>query len=207
MSIANSAAKRCTDVVLSLLLLVATAPVLLLAILAVWIDMGRPFFFTQERTGLGGQPFRLVKLRTMRVARDDAGRDLPDAERLTRLGGLLRMSSIDELPGLFNVLRGEMSLVGPRPLLPTFDDWYLPRERLRFTVRPGITGLAQVRGRNHLGWDERFELDVWYVENWSLLLDLRILAATFVLVLSAKGVVVDPAAVETDLDVIRGFAP
>ncbi len=198
-----SVAKRLTDVVLSCLLLLLTAPILLVAMIAIALTLGRPVLFTQDRTGHSGQRFRLLKLRTMRNAHDREGRPLPDAERITRLGRLLRKSSIDELPELVNVVRGEMSLVGPRPLLPRYDPWYSEYESLRFAMRPGITGLAQISGRNGVGWDSRLELDVRYVIGWSYGLDLRIFARTVWLAIAGSGVAVDPSALMQDLDMER----
>lgn len=152
------------------------------------LKLGSPVLFSQVRPGLHGHPFRLIKFRTMTDARDESGRVLPDAERLTGFGRMLRASSLDELPELWNVLRGEMSLVGPRPLLMQYLDRYTPRQARRMEVRPGITGWAQVNGRNALSWEERFELDVWYVDNRSLLLDLKILALTALSVVRREGV-------------------
>jgi lipopolysaccharide/colanic/teichoic acid biosynthesis glycosyltransferase len=169
-------------------LLAITAPVVLVAAAAVLVTLGRPVLFRQERIGRGGEPFELVKLRTMRAAR--AGDDGPetDRRRLTRLGSLLRATSVDELPSLLAVLRGEMSVVGPRPLPVRYLARYTDRQARRHEVRPGLTGWAQVHGRNRTGWDERLELDVWYVEHRSLRLDLRIIAKTMPVVLSRAGV-------------------
>jgi len=153
-------------------------PVMLVAALVVRLTMGGPVLFRQVRLGRDEQPFTLLKLRTMNGARDPHGRLLPGATRLTRVGRWLRSLSIDELPQLWNVLRGDMSLVGPRPLHPHYLPYYSARERLRHQVRPGMTGYAQVNGRNSLSWDERLELDVQYVEGKSLLLDLRIVLCT-----------------------------
>lgn len=158
--------------------LVLAVPLALAIGLAVRLAMGRPVLFRQLRPGLGGEPFELLKFRTMRDARRADGTELPDAERLTRLGRLLRRISLDELPELVHVLRGEMSLVGPRPLLMEYLDRYTAEQARRHQVRPGITGWAQVHGRNALAWEERFRLDVEYVERLSLGLDLRILART-----------------------------
>jgi lipopolysaccharide/colanic/teichoic acid biosynthesis glycosyltransferase len=202
----RSVRKRATDLVLATLALVLAGPVLLLATAATAATLGRPCWFRQQRTGLGRQRFRLLKLRTMTDARDPAGELLPDAERLTRLGRVLRRWSVDELPGLLNVLRGQLSLVGPRPLLPRYDPWYTEREALRFTVRPGITGLAQIRGRNEATWDERLEWDARYVEDWSYALDLRILGRTLGKVVAGAGVVVDPRTLLRDLDDERSGA-
>ncbi|HZU81707.1 MAG TPA: sugar transferase [Polyangiaceae bacterium] len=181
------AAKRAIDVALSAAGLVVTAPLLGATAAAVRIT-GPPVFFRQRRPGLGGKPFELVKFRTMRDARDASGRPLPDAERLTTVGRVLRATSIDELPQLWNVLRGDMSLVGPRPLLVEYLPRYTPRQARRHEVLPGITGWAQIHGRNALGWEEKFELDVWYVEHWSLWLDLKILALTAVRVAQRRGI-------------------
>ena len=174
--------KRLLDLALGLILAALCAPVLGLAALAVRLDLGPGVLFRQTRSGLRGRAFTLYKLRTMRHGPG------PDSERLTRLGRFLRASSLDELPELWNVLRGDMSLVGPRPLLPEYLGRYTPRQARRLEVRPGITGWAQVHGRNALAWEERFELDVWYVEHRSLGLDARILGRTLGCVLSGRGV-------------------
>jgi len=180
--------KRPLDAVLATLLLVALSPLLLGLALAVRIALGRPVLFRQRRPGLGGAPFEILKFRTMRDALDALGAPLPDAERLTRLGRFLRATSLDELPELVNVLRGEMSLVGPRPLLLEYLPRYSSEERRRHDVRPGITGWAQVHGRNAVRWDERFRLDVWYVDHLGFALDLRILLRTVGLVLRRQGI-------------------
>lgn len=164
------------------------SPVLVAAGLAVQVAVGWPVLFFQERAGLGGRPFRLVKLRTMTDARDAQGRLLPDDQRLTRLGRLLRASSVDELPQLWNVLRGELSLVGPRPLPLAYLPRYSPEQARRHEVLPGITGLAQVSGRNALSWEEKLALDVRYVDHWSLALDGRILLRTVGTVLGGRGI-------------------
>lgn len=180
--------KRLFDVLVSLSMLLLLAPVLLVTALLVRRWLGAPVLFTQVRPGLYGQPFKMVKFRTMTDARDAAGNLLPDAERLTRFGRFLRSTSLDELPELFNVLKGEMSLVGPRPLLMEYLPLYSDTQRRRHEVRPGITGWAQVNGRNAVGWDERFRLDVWYVDHRSLWLDLRILWMTVRKVLVREGI-------------------
>ncbi len=167
--------------------LLVLAPLFLLLALLVKLDGPGPVFFRQVRPGLHGRPFRIYKFRTMRELRDEEGRLLPDAERLTPLGRWLRSTSLDELPELFNVLKGEMSLVGPRPLLLEYLDRYTPEQARRHEVKPGITGWAQVNGRNALTWEEKFALDVWYVDNWSLWLDLKILLLTFWKVLRREG--------------------
>jgi len=172
-----------------LLLLVASAPLLAVLALAVRRRMGRPVLFSQVRLGKDEQPFVLRKLRTMTDERDPlTGELLPDAERLTPLGRRLRATSLDELPELWNVARGEMAFVGPRPLLPEYQDRFSPTERRRHEVRPGLTGWAQVNGRNALDWDERLGLDVWYVDHRSLALDLRILWRTLGQVLRREGI-------------------
>jgi sugar transferase EpsL len=199
----GSVAKRLTDLGVASVLLVVTSPVLLAVAGAVAVTMGRPVWFRQVRTGRDMRPFALYKLRSMSDARDADGELLPDGLRLTRLGRFLRRSSLDELPGLINVIRGEVSLVGPRPLLPRYDPWYTERERRRFTVRPGITGLAQVSGRNLLGWDDRLELDVRYVDEWTFGLDLRILWRTAGKALVGGGAVASPTELMADLDVER----
>ena len=180
--------RRALDVTVAASLLAVTAPLLGLAALAVRLRLGAPVTFHQERAGRDGVPFDLVKLRTMRAA--DPGDDGPDSDRrrLNSLGRFLRATSIDELPSLVAVLRGEMSIVGPRPLPVRYLDRYTPRQARRHEVRPGLTGWAQVNGRNALGWDERLDLDVWYVEHQSVALDVRIMARTAGVVLRGSGV-------------------
>jgi lipopolysaccharide/colanic/teichoic acid biosynthesis glycosyltransferase len=168
--------------------LLLAAPLLLVVALAVRLNLGSPVLFRQRRPGLHGRPFTMVKFRTMRDAIGRDGRPLPDAARLTPFGTLLRATSLDELPELWNVLRGEMSLVGPRPLLMEYLERYTPEQARRHNVRPGVTGWAQVNGRNALSWEERFRLDVWYVEHRSLRLDLHILTRTLTMVLRRTGV-------------------
>jgi lipopolysaccharide/colanic/teichoic acid biosynthesis glycosyltransferase len=180
--------KRGLDIGLAATALVLAAPVLLLVAIAVRVNLGGPVLFRQQRPGLHGRPFTMVKFRTMRDALGRDGRPLPDADRLTTFGTLLRSTSLDELPELWNVVRGDMSLVGPRPLLMEYLDRYTPEQARRHEVRPGVTGWAQVNGRNALSWEERFRLDVWYVEHRSLRLDLRILLRTLALVLRRTGV-------------------
>lgn len=180
--------KRLLDIVGALLGLLLLSPVFLGITLAVRRRMGPPALFSQLRAGLGGRPFRLYKFRSMTDARDGDGSLLPDADRLTPLGVFLRRTSLDELPQLWNVLCGAMSLVGPRPLLLEYVPLYDERQRKRLSVKPGITGWAQINGRNALTWEEKFELDVWYVEHRSLRLDLKILAATAWKVLRREGI-------------------
>lgn len=180
--------KRLFDLTASLLLLMVLAlPLLAVALLVRW-KLDSPAIFAQERPGLGGRPFRILKFRTMNDNRDAAGNLLPDGERLTPLGRLLRATSVDELPELFNVLRGEMSLVGPRPLLMEYLPLYSAEQARRHEVRPGMTGWAQVNGRNALSWEDKFRLDVWYVDNRSFRLDLKILWRTVVTVVARKGI-------------------
>jgi lipopolysaccharide/colanic/teichoic acid biosynthesis glycosyltransferase len=192
--------KRLFDLALTVPALVLLAPVLLvLAVLVRW-RLGTPIFFRQQRPGRNEQPFTLVKCRTMTDARDATGRLLPDSQRLTALGRFLRATSLDELPELLNVLKGDMSLVGPRPLLMQYLPYYTAEERRRFAMLPGITGWAQVHGRNAVAWDRRLALDVWYVEHTSLVLDLRILARTLIQVIRRADVAVDTQSAETYLD-------
>jgi lipopolysaccharide/colanic/teichoic acid biosynthesis glycosyltransferase len=180
--------KRLFDLVLSTLLIVILSPVLLATALLVWLVHGSPVIFRQQRPGYLGKPFICYKFRTMKDRRDEQGNLLPDEQRLTALGKFLRSTSLDELPELFNVLRGEMSLVGPRPLLMQYLDRYTPEQARRHEVLPGITGWAQINGRNALSWEEKFRLDVWYVDHWSFWLDLKILALTIIKVLRREGI-------------------
>jgi len=180
--------KRLFDLVSVAVFLVALWPLLILLAFLVYIQLGSPMFFIQVRPGLHGKPFRLCKFRTMTDARDAHQRLLPDTERLTAFGRFLRNSSLDEFPELWNVLKGDMSLVGPRPLLMQYMDRYTPEQARRHEVKPGITGWAQVNGRNAITWEEKFALDVWYVENRSFFLDLKILAMTAWKVLKREGI-------------------
>ena len=180
--------KRTFDMLVSLVGLLVLAPLLALLALLIRLNLGSPVFFVQQRPGLHGKPFRLIKFRTMRDATDSEGNPLPDAERLTRFGQFLRSSSLDELPELWNVLRGDMSLVGPRPLLMEYLPLYSQEQARRHEVRPGITGWAQVNGRNAVSWDEKFRLDVWYVDHRSLGLDLQIIFLTLKKVIVREGI-------------------
>jgi lipopolysaccharide/colanic/teichoic acid biosynthesis glycosyltransferase len=180
--------KRFLDVVLAVPLLLLALPPLLLAAGAVAAQNGGPWLFRQQRPGRHGRLFTLYKLQTMNTARDAQGQLLPDAQRLPRLGRWLRATSVDELPQLWNVLRGDLSLVGPRPLLPEYLPLYSPQQARRHEVRPGITGWAQVNGRNAISWEQKFAYDVWYVDALSLGLDLRILARTAARVLQARDI-------------------
>ena len=183
--------KRLIDILASLAGLLVLAPVLLLVFLLARIQMGSPVLFRQVRPGMNGKPFMMVKFRTMLDAVDAHGNPLPDDQRLTRLGSFLRSTSLDELPELWNVLKGDMSLVGPRPLLMEYLPLYSPEQARRHEVRPGVTGWAQVNGRNALSWDEKFKLDVWYVDNQSLWLDIKILFLTVKKVLVREGISAD----------------
>lgn len=184
-------AKRAIDLSVACIALIMFGPLLGLIALAIRLRIGSPVIFRQMRGGLRGRPFQIYKFRTMSEARDSAGRLLPDSERQTVLGRWLRASSLDELPSLWNIVRGELSLVGPRPLLADYLDRYSPQHFRRHDVPPGLTGWAQVNGRNDLPFSKRFELDLWYVDNWRLGLDLKILAMTFARVLARRNVGVD----------------
>jgi lipopolysaccharide/colanic/teichoic acid biosynthesis glycosyltransferase len=180
--------KRLMDVAGALAALILLCPLMALLCVLIRMNLGRPVFFRQARPGRHGRMFQMFKFRTMREAYRPDGTPLPDAERMTPFGRLLRSSSLDELPELWNVLRGDMSLVGPRPLLADYLSLYSARQQLRHEVRPGITGWAQINGRNSLSWADKFEFDVWYVENQSLALDLRILWLTLDRVLRRDGI-------------------
>jgi lipopolysaccharide/colanic/teichoic acid biosynthesis glycosyltransferase len=180
--------KRLFDLAVAAPAMVLLAPVFGLLALLVRVRLGAPVFFRQQRPGLAGRPFTILKFRTMTDARDLEGNLLPDAQRLPAFGRFLRSTSLDELPELWNVLRGDMSLVGPRPLLMQYLDRYTPEQARRHEVRPGITGWAQVNGRNALSWEQKFALDVWYVEHVSLALDLRIIGATIGKIIKREGI-------------------
>ena len=180
--------KRTFDLVLTVPALALLSPVLATTALLVRIKLGSPIFFRQQRPGLYGKPFTLLKFRTMTDACDSDGNLLPDEQRLTSFGQFLRRTSLDELPELFNVLKGDMSLVGPRPLLMQYLDRYTPQQMRRHEVKPGITGWAQVNGRNALTWEQKFALDVWYVDHLSLWLDLKIILLTIWKVLRREGI-------------------
>jgi lipopolysaccharide/colanic/teichoic acid biosynthesis glycosyltransferase len=180
--------KRALDLLLVVLSAPVWVPVLAVVALVIRVKAGGPVFFSQLRPGLHGVPFRMFKFRTMTDARDEEGRPLPDADRLTPFGRRLRATSLDELPEFWNVLKGEMSLVGPRPLLMEYLPLYDAEQARRHEVRPGITGWAQINGRNAISWDERFALDLWYVDHRSLWLDAAILWRTFARVLTRHGI-------------------
>ncbi len=183
--------KRAFDLILTIPAIILLVPLFLILSFIVAILLGAPVLFRQQRPGLGGRPFWLLKFRTMTEARGADGVLLPDAERLTRFGRFLRATSLDELPELFNVLKGDMSLVGPRPLLMQYLERYTQEQARRHEVRPGITGWAQVNGRNAITWEEKFKLDVWYVDNWSLWLDIKIIFMTIWKIFKREGISAD----------------
>ena len=183
--------KRLFDITAASAALVVLSPVYVITAYKVSKNLGSPVLFRQTRPGLDGKPFEMIKFRTMKDAIDSAGNPLPDSERLTDFGKMLRNSSLDELPELWNVIKGDMSLVGPRPLLMEYLPLYSKEQARRHNVRPGITGYAQVNGRNAIGWDKKFELDTWYVDNQSLLLDIKILIKTVKKVVVKDGISAD----------------
>jgi lipopolysaccharide/colanic/teichoic acid biosynthesis glycosyltransferase len=180
--------KRLCDFFAALIGLLILAPVLAVIACAIYIRMGSPIMFKQPRPGKNGEIFTFYKFRTMTDERDSTGKLLPDEKRLTAIGQFIRKTSLDEFPQLWNVLKGDMSLVGPRPLLVAYLDRYTPEQGRRHEVKPGITGWAQINGRNTLSWEEKFKLDVWYVDNWSLWLDLKILFLTVIKVIQREGI-------------------
>lgn len=194
--------KRAFDIGMACLAFLLLWPLMLLSSLMVFIAMGRPVYFRQWRPGRGEKPFQVIKLRTMRDAFDDEGHPLSDEARVTRVGLWLRRASLDEWPQLFNILKGEMSFVGPRPLLMEYLPYFIGEERRRHEVQPGVTGLAQIAGRQDISWEEKLRLDVEYVDRQSLLLDLKILFSTVVIVLKREGILY--AAPQGRLDDYRG---
>jgi len=180
--------KRFLDIVIAVFILLLLLPLMLFIAFLVRINLGSPIFFIQERSGYLGESFKLKKFRSMKNALDKNGELLPDDKRLTRFGRILRASSLDELPEIINVIKGDMSLVGPRPLLVEYLDLYSPEQARRHEMLPGITGWAQVNGRNNLPWDEKFKLDVWYVDNQSFWLDIRILFLTIAEMFKREGI-------------------
>lgn len=180
--------KRIFDLVVAISILIVISPILLIVALMVWVVHGRPIIFSQPRPGFKGKIFTIHKFRTMTEARDSRGKPLPDTVRLTGFGKFLRSFSLDEWPELINVIKGEMSLVGPRPLLVEYLNYYTPEQHRRHDMLPGITGWAQVNGRNALSWEEKFKLDVWYVDHWSFWLDLKILWLTIWYVIKRQNV-------------------
>ncbi len=171
--------KKFIDETVASLLFIILSPLIGGIALLLWVTMGRPLLFRQKRSGLNGRPFQIIKFRTMTDEHDSSGRALPDEMRLTAVGRFLRATSLDELPELWNVIRGELSLVGPRPLMARYLERYSAEQARRHEVMPGITGWAQINGRNDLLWEQKFALDIWYADNWSLGLDFRILVKTF----------------------------
>ncbi len=196
--------KRFLDIIFASVALLLLSPLLVLTALAILLTMGWPVLFRQRRPGLHGRPFEIGKFRTMLAVRPGEDAVASDGARLTRLGRLLRATSLDELPELWNVLKGDMSLVGPRPLLMQYLPLYSPEQARRHEVRPGLTGWAQVKGRNALSWDEKFALDLWYVDHCSLWLDARIIGATIWQVLARRGISAEGAATMHEF---RGNAP
>lgn len=190
--------RRLIDLTGASILSVLLAPVLAGLALAIRLSMGRPILFRQQRPGYKGEPFEVYKFRTMRDAVDGDGEPLPDEERLTRVGIFMRQLSLDELPQLWNILKGDMSFIGPRPLLMEFLKWYTPEQMRRHEVKPGVTGWAQVQGRHDIPFSKRLALDVWYVDNRSMGLDLKIVGLTFLKVLSMRGA--QPAQTDAEVD-------
>lgn len=180
--------KRVIDLILVTSAIIMLAPVMLLLAILVRLKLDSPILFRQQRPGLNGRPFTIFKFRTMADSRDQSGSLLPDEERLLPFGRFLRSTSLDELPELFNVLKGDMSLVGPRPLLPQYLDRYTPEQARRHELKPGITGWAQINGRNAITWEDKFRLDVWYVDNLSLRLDMKIIALTAWRIITREGI-------------------
>jgi lipopolysaccharide/colanic/teichoic acid biosynthesis glycosyltransferase len=180
--------KRMLDIIIVIILFVVLFPVFLLLSILVLVFLGRPLFYIQKRPGFKAEPFQMVKFRTMTNEKNKSGNLLPNEERMTRFGMFLRSTSLDELPELFNVLKGDMSLVGPRPLLMDYLPYFSPEQNRRHDVKPGITGWAQVNGRNAIDWDEKLSLDIWYVENQTFLLDLKILFKTLFKVLRREDI-------------------
>ncbi|WP_279130997.1 sugar transferase [Photobacterium phosphoreum] len=183
--------KRSFDIIASTLALILLSPVIAITAYFIHKKLGSPVLFLQVRPGLKGKPFEMIKFRTMKDAVDKNGQALPDSERLTSFGAKLRSTSLDELPGLWNVLKGDMSLVGPRPLLMQYLPLYNQDQNRRHDVRPGVTGWAQINGRNAIGWNEKFKFDVWYVDNQSLWLDIKILLLTIKKVFIKEGISAD----------------
>jgi len=180
--------KRIIDIIGALVGLIVSSPIMLIVSLIIYLTMGRPVFFKQLRPGLNGKPFVIYKFRTMLDLKDKDGNLLPDEKRITAIGKFLRSTTLDELPEFWNVLKGDMSLVGPRPLLVEYLPRYTPEQARRHNVKPGMTGWAQVNGRNAITWEEKFKLDVWYVDNWNIPLDLKIIFLTILKVFKREGV-------------------
>lgn len=198
--------KRGLDILISGIALLILSPVILVLAVLVRRKLGSPVIFRQERPGYHEKIFTLCKFRTMTDARDEKGELLPDSVRLTKFGSLLRKTSLDELPELWNIFKGDMSLIGPRPLLVSYLPWYTEREKLRHTVRPGLTGLAQVSGRNYIAWDNRLEKDVEYVEHLSFAMDVKVFFKTIQVLFAEDDVAVDTDVIEGNLAEIRAAA-
>ncbi|EKY29057.1 sugar transferase [Clostridium celatum] len=195
--------KRCFDLILSLLGIVILSPIFIIIYILILVTMRESPIFTQVRTGYKEKLFKIYKFKTMVDKYDEEGKQLPDSERLTKVGRVLRLLSLDEIPQLFNVLKGDMSLVGPRPLLERYLPYYKAEERKRFNVKPGITGLSQINGRNSISWEERFSYDIYYVDNYSFLLDMKIILKTFIKVFKFSDIKVATNLTLNDLDVER----
>lgn len=195
--------KRCFDLILSLLGIVILSPIFIIIYILILVTMRESPIFTQVRTGYKEKLFKIYKFKTMVDKYDEEGKQLPDSERLTKVGRVLRLLSLDEIPQLFNVLKGDMSLVGPRPLLERYLPYYKAEERKRFNVKPGITGLSQINGRNSISWEERFSYDIYYVDNYSFLLDMKIILKTFIKVFKFSDIKVATNLTLSDLDVER----
>ncbi|HAY3551963.1 sugar transferase [Elizabethkingia meningoseptica] len=192
--------KRLLDILISISVLIIFSPIFIMVLICLFIaNNGKPFFF-QERPGKDEKLFRIIKFKTMNDKKDDYGNLLPDAQRLTKVGSFVRKTSLDELPQLINVFIGDMSLIGPRPLLIRYLPYYKQEERLRHSVRPGITGWAQVNGRNTVKWDDRLALDVVYVKNFSFMMDVKIIWKTIMKVIKSENIVVDPESIMKNLD-------
>ncbi|MFT5213155.1 MAG: undecaprenyl phosphate N,N'-diacetylbacillosamine 1-phosphate transferase [Patiriisocius sp.] len=196
--------KRFFDVVISLFLLVIFIPVMLLVLILLFVATRENPFFVQTRPGLNEKIFRIIKLKTMNDNKSENGELLPDAQRLTTIGRFIRKTSLDEIPQLINVLMGDMAIIGPRPLLVSYLPYYSERERLRHSIRPGITGWAQINGRNSVNWDERLAFDVEYVKSVNFKFDIKILYKTLLKIIVSEGVVVDPESIMKNLDDERG---
>lgn len=195
----NKYIKRILDILISLTFIVLFSWLYLILVILVRIKLGSPVLFCQERPGYNEKIFKLYKFRTMTDKRDEKGNLLPDSERLTKFGSMLRSTSLDELPEMFNILKGDMSLIGPRPLLVEYLPYYTDEERLRHSVRPGLTGLAQVSGRNYLAWDKRLARDVEYVNHISFIMDVKIIIKTIMVVLKKENIAIDTNIVEGNL--------
>ena len=197
--------KRIFDLFSSIFLLILLSPILLLVSFTILITLGRPIFFIQERPGENGEVFKLIKFRSMLETRNETGELLDDDQRITPFGSILRSTSMDELPELFNIFKGEMSFVGPRPLLIEYMKLYSKEQNRRHDVKPGITGWAQINGRNNISWNRKFDLDVWYVDNQTFFLDIKILFLTVLKVISREGITQDGSVTSNKFEGNEGF--